>query len=306
MRVLITGATGLVGQELVPLLLRNGFSIHYLTTDREKITSRLHYTGFFWNPENGEIDEAALIGVDAIVHLAGASIGNRWTESYKEEIIESRVLSASILYKMLKKHPHQVRQIVSASAIGIYADSPEKIFTESSADFDQGFLGHVVRKWESGADMFQNLGIAVCKIRTGIVLSEKGGALPELIKPIDLNLGAAFGSGRQWQSWIHIADLAAIYVFAIQEQLQGVFNAVAPHPISNSQFIRAIALTRNKILWLPHLPRWLMRLLLGEMHQVLFTSQRVSAEKIIAAGYRFRFEHLWPALNDLLKNKKTR
>ncbi|RZJ30450.1 MAG: TIGR01777 family protein, partial [Flavobacterium sp.] len=215
MRVLITGATGLIGSELSKQLLQNQIEVHYLTTAKQEIKNKPNYTGFYWNPEKGYIDESALIGVDAIVHLAGATISKRWTDAYKQEIIESRIFTANLLFNTLKKNPNQVKQIVSASAIGIYPDSLTEVYTEDSTRQDSGFLGHVVEKWEASIEKFRLLNLRVAKIRTGLVLSEKGGALPEIAKPIEMNLGSAFGSGRQFQSWIHLEDIASIYQFVI-------------------------------------------------------------------------------------------
>lgn len=185
MRVLVTGATGLVGKALTDLLLSKGISIHYLTTAKNKLESAPDKTGFYWNPEAGEIDESALIGVDAIIHLAGATISKRWTDSYKQEIIESRILSANLLFNLLRKNPHQVKQIISASAIGIYKDSLDTVYREDAMQKDDGFLGHVVQKWEESIDKFKILGLKTCKLRTGIVLSRDGGALPQMAKPIE-------------------------------------------------------------------------------------------------------------------------
>ncbi len=297
MRVLITGATGLVGQALTEILLQNGISVHYLTTSKNKLADKPDYTGYYWNPEKGYIDESALIGVDAIVHLAGASISKRWTDDYKQEIIESRVLSANLLFKLLRKNPHQVRQIVSASAVGIYKDSVSKVYREDSNDKDDGFLGHVVQKWEESVDKFKMLGLTVCKIRTGIVLSENGGALPQMEKPINMYLGAPFGSGQQFMSWIHIDDLVRIYLFALQNDLDGVYNATAPNPVTNKDFTKMLAKRLHKPLFMPNVPRFAMRLLLGEMHELLFSSQNVNSEKLRSAGFDFKYNPLSEALD---------
>ena len=148
MKVLITGATGLIGKELTSLLLQNGVSIHYLTTSKRKIENKPNYKGFFWNPSQGIIDENCLMGVDAIIHLAGASISQRWTNSYKQEIVESRIDSSNLLYNALKSNPNQVRQIVSASGTAIYPNSFKAVYTENSPEISDTFLGNVVLKWE--------------------------------------------------------------------------------------------------------------------------------------------------------------
>jgi uncharacterized protein (TIGR01777 family) len=301
MRVLITGATGLVGDELVSLFLKSGISVHYLTTSKQKITSRLNCNGYFWDPQQCMIDENALIGVDTIIHLAGATISKRWTDSYKQEIVESRIFSANVLFKTLKKNPHQVKQIISASAIGIYPDSLANVYHEDAAQKDVGFLGHVVEKWEASIDKFQLLGLKVCKIRTGLVLSEKGGALPVMAKPIKSGLGAAFGSGKQFQSWIHLDDLARIYLFAAKQSLEGVYNATAPNPITNTHLTKAIARVLDKPLFMPNIPRFFMKLVLGEMHELLFSSQNVNSEKIQKAGFQFKHETIEKALNEIYK-----
>ena len=301
MKILITGATGLVGTELVSLLLQNGIAVHYLTTSKKKIDNEPNFKGFYWNPEQGIIDENCLMGVDAIMHLAGASISKRWTKRYKQEIIESRILSTNLLFKILKNNPHQVQQIVSASAIGIYADSLKNLYFEDSTEIDNGFLGNVVVKWEQTVDKFQSLGIKICKLRTGLVLSDKGGALSEIVKPIKIGFGAPFGSGLQMQSWIHIHDLAAMFLFAIEKKWQGVFNAVAPNPVNNKELTQHIATVFNKPLFLPNIPRFLMQLILGEMHLLLFTSQNVSASKAIENGFIFKYNNIDIALDHLLK-----
>ncbi|PKP15038.1 MAG: TIGR01777 family protein [Bacteroidetes bacterium HGW-Bacteroidetes-23] len=300
MKILITGATGLVGKELIALLLEKGNEIHYLTTSKSKIESKPHCQGFYWNPDQSIIDENCLMGVDAIIHLAGATVSKRWTTNYKQEIIESRTLSSNLLYTCLKNHPNQVKQIVSASAIGIYPDSLNLIYTEENKSIDDGFLGHVVMKWEESVDVFSRLNVKVCKLRTGLVLSKKGGALTEMIKPIKIGLGSPFGSGKQVQSWIHVEDLAAMYFFAVQNQWEGVFNAVAPNPVTNAELTKAIAKTINKPLFMPNIPKFAMKLVLGEMHELLFSSQNVNSAKAEKNGFQFRYRDLAKTLDNLL------
>lgn len=301
MTVLITGATGLVGQELVKLLLQNGYTIHYLSTSTSKLVSQNNYKGFYWNPKKAEIDTNALTGVEVIVHLAGASVAKKWTSDYKQEIIESRVLSTQLLYQTLKKNAHQVQHIISASAIGIYPDSLTDIYHETDLDIDVSFLGNVVKQWENEVNQFEKLEIKVSKIRIGIVLAKNGGALQEMIKPIKYGVGAAFGSGEQYQSWIHIQDLVAIFQFVMENRLSGIYNGVAPYPVTNSELTKAIAKTLKKPLFLPNIPQFVMKMILGEMHQILFSSQHVSCRKLLDLNFQFKFASLDKALHDLLK-----
>ena len=300
MKILITGATGLVGTELTTLLLQKGIHVHYLTTSAKKIVSESNYTGFLWNPNHGTIDENALIGVDAIIHLAGANIANRWTESYKEEIVESRTVSANLLFKVLKNNPHQVKQIVSASGTAIYPSSLTEIYTEESQAIEDGFLSNVVVNWEQSADKFQQLGINVCKLRTGIVLSNKGGALSEMAKPVKFGVGSPLGSGKQFQSWIHLHDLANLYFFAVENNLSGVYNAVAPTPVSNAALTATIAKQLHKPLFMPNVPPFMLKLLLGEMHEILLSSQNVSNKKITDEGFKYEFNTIEKAIGNLL------
>jgi len=300
MKVLITGATGMIGSELAALFLQNGISVHYLTTSKKEIKSENNFQGFYWNPQQGMIDENCMLGVDSIIHLAGASISKRWTQSYKQEIIESRIVSANLLYKILKSNPHQVKQFVSASAIGIYPDNLSKLYTEDEKSVDGSFLGNVVVKWEESVDKFKLLNINVCKIRTGLVLSKKGGMLQELLKPIKLGLGSPFGTGKQWQSWIHIHDLVHLYFYVVTHEWQGIYNAVSPNPVTNTTLTKSVAEKLRKPFFMPNIPKFLMKFILGEMHILLFTSQKVSAQKAIDNGFEFRYKNLDAALKDLL------
>lgn len=303
MKVLITGATGLVGEEITKLLLKNGVKVNYLTTSKSKIQHQPNYQGFYWNPTEGIIDESCLIGVTAIINLAGASIAERWTLSYKEEIVESRTNAIHLLYNVLKNNPNQVAYFVSASAIGVYPDDLHKEYTEDFVNFNDSFLTNVVVKWEEAASSIERLGIPVGKIRVGLVLSDKGGALPKMVKPLKMGAGAAFGSGKQWQSWIHISDLASLFFFAVQHQLSGVFNGVAPNPVTNAEMIKKISQTLDIPVFLPNIPKFILKLILGEMHTVLFESQKVSSQKIEAAGFEFQFRKLESALKNLLQKR---
>ena len=301
MKVLITGATGMIGQELVKVLHQNNVEVNYLSTSKDKLVSKENYKGFYWNPNTNEIDINAFDGVSVVYHLAGATVAKRWTSSYKKEILDSRIIPTRLLFSTLENNPNQVKQVISASAIGIYPDSLGAIYNEENTGVDDSFLGEVVQKWESEVDAFKKLNILVTKIRIGIVLSNKGGALPKMITPIKYGVGAAFGSGKQYQSWIHVEDLVNIFYYTQVSELDGIYNAVAPHPVTNENMTMEIAKVLKRPLWLPNIPKFAMKMILGEMHILLFTSQSVSALKVLNQGYQFKFATIEKALVNLLK-----
>ncbi|WP_317044654.1 TIGR01777 family oxidoreductase [Confluentibacter lentus] len=300
MKVLITGATGLIGKEIVKRCHKNNIDVNYLTTSKSKIENTKNYQGFYWDTKNKEIDVNCFKEVDAIIHLAGATISKRWTPAYKEEIINSRVESTQLLIDSLKGESHTIKHVIASSAIGIYPDSITHYYDETFKDFDDTFISDVVVKWEQSVDGFSKLDILVSKVRTGLVLSEKGGALSEMVKPIKIGLGASFGTGEQWQSWIHLDDLTNMYLYILTNSLEGVYNGVAPNPVTNNELTKSIAKTLDKPLFLPQIPKFTMKLVLGEMHTLLFDSQRVSSKKIEEMGFNFKFSYLKPALEDLL------
>tara|TARA_R110002049_G_scaffold95397_8_gene234284 strand:+ start:8006 stop:8911 length:906 start_codon:yes stop_codon:yes gene_type:complete len=300
MRVLITGATGLIGGEIVKLCHEKDIKVSYVTTRKSKILQEDNYKGFYWNPKSQDIDTACFKGVDAIIHLAGATVSKRWTEEYKKEILNSRKQSTELLINSLKGESHTIKQLISASAIGVYPDSLVNYYDQTFNETSDSFLGDVVKVWEDAVDGFSKLDITVSKIRIGLVLSNKGGALQEMVKPINYGIGAAFGSGKQWQSWIHIKDLANMFLYVLQNHLKGVYNGVAPNPVPNKELTKTIASVLKRPLFLPNIPKSLMKLILGEMHIILFESQRVSSKKIENKGFYFEYHHLRPALEDLL------
>ena len=299
-KILITGATGLVGKAIVQHCYQQQIDVHYLTTSRSKLSEVNHYKGFYWSPKTGEIDTKCFEGIDTIINLAGASISKRWTTTYKTTILESRIQSLQLLRASIIKEQTNINHLISASAIGIYPDSLTNYYDENTEVKSNSFLGEVTQQWEQEADTFNALGIKVAKIRIGLVLAKDGGALAQMLKPIKICAGAIFGSGEQWQSWIHISDLARLFLYVKQYQLEGVFNGVAPNPVSNMELTKAIAKQLERPLFLPNIPKTIMKLVLGEMHGLLYESQRVSSKTIEDKGFEFKFHHLQPALENLL------
>jgi len=300
MTVLITGATGLIGREIVKQCHDKGFNVHYLTTSKSKLATESNYKGFFWNPNNNEIDHSCFDGVSTIINLVGASISKRWTKPYKKEILESRTKTAQLLQDIIRLYNYNIKHVVSASAIGIYPSSFTNYYDEAYDQNSDSFLGTVVAQWEDAIDGFKELGCKVAKIRIGLVLARQGGALPEIIKPIKFGAGAAFGNGKQWQSWIHVTDLANIFLHVVAHKLEGVYNGVAPNAVTNSELTKTVAKVLHRPLIMPNIPKPLMKLILGEMHLLLFESQRVSSDKIKAKGFYFKYANLKPALIDIL------
>jgi uncharacterized protein len=300
MKLLITGATGLIGTALVKELHKKGHNIHYLTTSKSKLQNTPNYKGFFWDPYNNEIDTNCINGVEVIVHLAGATIAKRWTTTYKEEIFSSRTKTADLLFTTLKENTHTVKHFISASGTAIYPESYEKVYDENSSEQANDFLAEVVKIWEKWADQFESLGLNVSKIRTGVVYAKNGGAFQELIKPIKFGLGAVMGDGKQIQSWIHLSDLVYLYCHVVENNLAGIYNAVAPETISNEAQTNAIAKHLKKPLLLPNIPQFMMKLILGQMSILLFTSKNLSSKKILTTGFTFEYPTLDKALKDLL------
>ncbi len=300
MKVLITGATGTIGQEIVKLCHQSNIDVNYLTTSKNKLNTASNYKGYFWDPNNKEIDVKCFEGVEVIINLVGATIAKRWTSSYKKEILASRVHTTNLIFESLKNTKHSVRHIISASAIGIYPNSFQNYYMEDAPERDTGFLGEVVTKWEEAVSEFKMLNIEVSLLRIGLVLSKEGGAFPKIAKPIKYGLGAVFGNGKQWQSWIHITDLALMFMHVMQEELSGVFNAVAPNPVSNSKLTYTIAKKLNKKIFLPGIPRLTLKLILGEMHVLLFSSQRVCSDKISKLGFEFEYDNIKSAVDVLV------
>ncbi|MGI9550402.1 MAG: TIGR01777 family oxidoreductase [Aurantibacter sp.] len=302
MKYLITGATGLVGSETVKLCHEKGIAVNYLTTNREKIVSQENYRGFLWNPELGEIDTDCFKGVSAIINLAGAPISKRWTSDYKKKVLSSRVNSLRTLYNALENLPgNEIDSLVSASAIGIYPNSLDHYYSEEDIGVDESFLGEVVELWERECDKFELLDFNVAKVRVGLVLSSKGGALPQMARPVRNFMGAAFGSGEQWQSWIHITDLARIFLFLVENNIQGTFNGVAPNPVTQNKLIREIARVWNRPLLLPNVPKFFIKTFLGEMSYLVLSSQRVSSKNLEEEGFVFDHPNISGALTSIYR-----
>lgn len=304
MRVLITGATGLVGKNITRLFHEKGINVSYLTTSKDKIQKIENFRGYYWDPKKGEIDVHCLEGVGAIINLAGASVFQPWTKKNKRAILQSRLDSLKLLYKTLKENEHTVAQLASASAIGIYPSSYQKMYYEDASETSEGFLGQVVQKWEAAAEEFNQINLRVAKVRTGLVLANEGGALPQMLRPLKYGLGTSLGTGKQWQSWIHIDDLARIFLHIIENGLTGTYNAVAPNPVTNKQFIEQLADVMGKKVWLPKVPAFAIKTLMGEMSSLVLASQLVSSDKIEKTGFSFHYVNLKQALDNLW-HKKT-
>lgn len=298
--ILITGATGLIGSEITRQCHDQDIIVHYLTTSKEKIVNTSNYKGFFWNPRNKNIDVAAFKDVTVIINLVGATISKRWTKDYKKTIIDSRTETANLIFETLQNIDHTITHFISASGVSIYPNSETKLFTEEDNDIDDGFLAKVVVLWENAARQFKQLGIDVAKVRTGMVLATDDGALPQLVKPIKLGLGSPLGSGDQWYSWIHIKDIAGIYMYILNNELEGTYNAVSPNPVTNKKMVKQIAELLNKPLIMPNVPAFMLNLILGEMAILVTEGNIISSKKIEEQGYNFQFYNLETALQDLL------
>lgn len=253
---------------------------------------------FQWNLESGYLDSNSFKDVRTIIHLAGAGIADkRWSKKRKSILIDSRVNSTRLLFDALKKERSKVTTFISASAIGYYGFGNEhQIFAETHAP-GKDFLAGVTQQWENEVVRVSELGIREVRLRTGVVLSKQGGALPKMAEPVKWGIGSPLGSGNQILSWIHIDDLCEMFIQSIEnENMHGPYNAVSPNPISNRELTHQIANVLHRPLWLPAVPGFILKLMLGEMAEIVLNGNKVSAEKILATGFRFKFENLEKAL----------
>lgn len=277
-KILITGGSGLVGTKLTQLLLLKGYKVAHLSRQHGKVGAIQAYK---WDIEKGEIDPSAFENVTAIVHLAGAGIADkRWTANRKKEILNSRIDSTALLNKYLSSNSHQVQSFVSASAIGYYGFGNEgQIFDETSAG-GTDFLAGVTQQWEAEIDKIADITRTV-KLRIGVVLTNKGGALPQMAMPVKFFAGAALGTGNQMNSWVDIDDLCAMFLYAIENSnMSGSFNAVAPLAVSNKNLTKAIAKTLKRPVWPINVPTFLLKILIGEMAAVVLGSCHVLPSRL--------------------------
>jgi uncharacterized protein len=293
MKILISGSSGLIGSAAATALKSDGHDVVHLVRPGKPPNPG----DVQWDPMRATVDVAALEGVEVVIHLSGAGIADgRWTEERKQLLRSSRIDTTRVLVDSLSRLKQKPRVLIVASAIGYYGNRGDEILTESSTT-GTDFLALVCRDWEAEASRAAARGIRTVMLRTGVVLSGKGGALPKMLPLFKLGLGGRLGSGQQWMSWIAIEDVVGIIRNAIaNEQVSGPVNVVAPNPVRNEEFTRLLAAMLHRPTIFPA-PAFMLRLAMGEMADaVLLGSDRVKPERMLAAGYKFRFEILEPAL----------
>ncbi len=305
--ILITGGTGMIGRALTELLLSEGHEVIVLTRKIPRaVDKKERLTYACWNVPDQTIDADAIRKADHIIHLAGAGVADkRWSTKRKQEIIDSRTMSSALIVKSLTEIPNRVQTVISASAIGWYgADtsiSRVNGFREE-APADTQFLGETCRLWEESIDPVTRAGKRLVIVRTGIVLSKEGGALAEFSKPLQAGIATVLGNGQQVISWIHIDDLCRIYLWAMEnKEIKGVYNAVAPGPVTNKQLVIALAKQKrgNFYLAVP-VPSFMLKILLGEMSIEVLKSATVSCDKIKKTGFAFTYDTINNALQQLV------
>jgi uncharacterized protein (TIGR01777 family) len=297
--VLITGGSGLIGSHLTTTLLDSGYDVFHLSRNTSKPGQ---VRSFKWNPEKGFIDPEALNGIDYIVHLAGANIGEkRWTVKRKLEIIESRVNSAKFLHNVISARGINIKAFISASATGIYgSSSPTKIYSEIDPPGND-YLADVCRQWEEASDLFNKSGIRTVKIRTAVVLEKTDSALSKLMMPAKYGFLVQTGNGLQHMPWIHIRDLCNIYLKAIMEsRMSGSYNATSPQPVTHAEFIDVLAGVMKKPVFPIPVPGFILKVFLGEMADVVLKGNRVSSEKLLNTGFHFFYPSLEGALENII------
>jgi uncharacterized protein len=294
-RVLMTGASGLLGRALAPTLKSRGYEIVRLVRGPAVGDDQIH-----WDPARS-LSPEAVSGFDAVIHLAGESVVGRWSGAKKTKIRDSRVAGTRALAQALARATKRPRVFLAASAIGYYGDRADEVLNEKSAP-GTGFLADVCREWEAATQAAVDAGIRTAHLRTGVVLSAEGGALKKMLPPFRMGVGGRVGSGRQWMSWIHIHDwTGAVHHILKNDLLQGAVNMVAPRPVQNTEFTETLASVLSRPAIFP-LPAFAIKTLFGQMgEEVLLASQRVEPARLVTSGYPFQCSELKKALEELLR-----
>ena len=301
LKILIAGGSGFVGRQLSQMLIQKGYEVGWLT--RQKSTQNPVKT-FNWDIKTGFIDPQALAFADVIINLAGAGVADKkWTTAYKQELFDSRIKATKLIAHALQKNSHQVKAYLAASAIGIYGNT-----TSLNANEDQipatNYLAQLCTDWEASTNIIAKLGIRTATVRVGVVLGLEGGFVKQVSALTNYYLGAALGSGKQYTSWIHLNDLCRMFMWLVEhENLTGVYNGVAPNPVSNQTLTKLLAKQLHKPIILPNAPAFMLNLIFGEMASMLLASQHVSAQKIIATGFHFKFDTAESALANLFETQ---
>ncbi|MDD2636051.1 MAG: TIGR01777 family oxidoreductase [Bacteroidales bacterium] len=299
-KVLITGGTGLVGNNLTNLLVKKGYEVRILS---RQFTNKANFSTYRWDYKTGYIDKDALIGIDYIIHLAGENIGaGRWTKKRKKIILDSRVKGSKLIFKTIQEMGIKPKAFISASAVGFYP-----AFKESEVSFSENdlpgtsFLSDICVKWENAADNFKEIGIRTVKIRTGLVQDKNDAALKKILQTSRFGILPVFGKGQQYFPWIHINDLTQLYIAAIEnDKFSNIVNAVAPQQITNYEYIKAIknVVKQKKIIL--KIPAFLIKILFGEMSEVLIKGTKVYSKQHENIGFDFRYKNINTALKDIL------
>jgi uncharacterized protein (TIGR01777 family) len=298
LNITITGGTGFIGRRLVARLLAGNHSLHLLVR-HARIGLGPQVQCSVWNALDIEPAPESLAEADAVIHLAGEPVSQRWTPAAKRRILESRVEGTRRLIEALSRRSHRPSVLVCASAVGLYGSRGDAILTESAAA-GEGFLSEVCTVWEKTADAALNLGMRVVKLRTGMTLGKEGGALAQMLTPFQWGVGGKVASGKQWVSWIHVDDLAELIQFAVENTgLSGPVNATAPNPVTNAEFTRELAAALHRPAFLS-IPAAALRGVYGEMAEIILASQRAVPQAALSAGFRFRYPDLGAALRNLL------
>jgi uncharacterized protein (TIGR01777 family) len=290
MKCIISGGTGFLGRGIAARFRSSGHSVD--------VWSRKSLATFHWDPLEGEPAVESLNGMDAVLHLAGETVAQRWNPAVKKRIADSRVLGTRRLVDAIAKLSNRPRVLISAAAIGIYGDRGDEILNESSAP-GTGFLADVCRQWEAEADRAAELGVRVVKLRIGFVLGKDGGALGQMLPIFRFGLGGRLGSGKQWMPWIHADDVANLFLHAATEEISGVWNATAPNPVRNSAFTKSLASTLRRPAIFP-VPPFALKIGFGEFAQHMLDSARVVPDAALRAGFPFRFTEIDDALRNLV------
>ena len=297
-KIVVTGATGLVGKKLCEILKSRGDKISVVSQNKDEAKKIIPFANniYSWKEKNfHEVFE----DVDSVIHLSGANIGaKRWSDSYKEKILSSRIETTKLIVSSFKKLSQKPKSFIGASAIGIYGDRGDELLTENSS-LGSDFLADVCKEWESETEKASELGIRTCSMRTGIVLSNEEGAMKKMLLPFKLFVGGPLGNGKQYFSWVHIDDVVNGYLFCIDNNVNGKFNLASPNPVTMKEFAKTLGIEMKRPA-LFNVPKFALQLILGEGADAVLASQKIKPERLLNEKFQFKFLNLQKAIKNLL------